>query len=228
MSAQGSPLGLFERYLSLWVLLAILAGLGLGLAAPQAVGALAGLEYASVNLVVAVLIWAMIYPMMVGVDFASIKDIGRKPKGLVITLVINWLVKPFTMAGLAVLFFDHLYAGLMPRADAQEYIAGQILLGAYYSAAFHVYAQEAFEKPEQMRGKKIRVPDAPAWMVFFRAVGANPVPMALWATLILVFTLLGMVTLLVGLVVAVPWLAHASWHAYRDLVGPEGLAGPAG
>ncbi|WP_296716994.1 ACR3 family arsenite efflux transporter [Erythrobacter sp.] len=125
-----SPLGTFERFLSLWVLLAILAGLALGLVAPGAVGVLAGLEYASVNLVVAVLIWAMIYPMMVGVDFGSIKDIGRKPKGLVITLVVNWLVKPFTMAALAVLFFDYLYAGLMSEADADQYIAGLILLGA--------------------------------------------------------------------------------------------------
>jgi ACR3 family arsenite transporter len=130
MSADATPLGLFERYLSLWVLLAILAGLGLGLAAPEAVGVLAGLEYASVNLVVAGLVWAMIYPMMVGVDFASIKDIGTRPKGLVITLAINWLIKPFTMAGLAIVFFDYLYADLLPRADAQEYIAGLILLGA--------------------------------------------------------------------------------------------------
>ncbi len=130
MKDEASPLGLFERYLSVWVLLAILAGLGLGLVASDAVGVLAGLEYASVNLVVAVLIWAMIFPMMVGVDLASIKDIGKKPKGLVITLVINWLIKPFTMAALAVLFFDYLYAGLLPRADAQEYIAGLILLGA--------------------------------------------------------------------------------------------------
>ena len=118
MKDEASPLGLFERYLSVWVLLAILAGLGLGLVAPDAVGVLAGLEYASVNLVVAVLIWAMIFPMMVGVDFGSIRDIGRKPKGLVITLVINWLIKPFTMAALAVLFFDYLYADMLPRADA--------------------------------------------------------------------------------------------------------------
>ena len=93
-------------------------------------GALAGFEYASVNLVVAVLIWAMIYPMMVGVDFASVKDIGRKPKGLVITLVVNWLIKPFTMAALALLFFDYLYAGLMSEGDADQYIAGLIILGA--------------------------------------------------------------------------------------------------
>jgi arsenite transporter len=130
MNDTASPLGLFERYLSVWVLLAILAGLGLGVIAPAAVGVLAGLEYASVNLVVAVLIWAMIYPMMVGVDFASIKDIGRKPKGLMITLVVNWLIKPFTMAALAVLFFDTLYAGLMSEGDADQYIAGLILLGA--------------------------------------------------------------------------------------------------
>ena len=130
MSAGASPLGLFERYLSVWVFLAILAGLALGLVAPDAVGVMAGLEYASVNLVVAVLIWAMIFPMMVGVDFSSIKDIGRKPKGLIITLIVNWLVKPFTMAALAVLFFDYLYAGLMSEGDADQYIAGLIILGA--------------------------------------------------------------------------------------------------
>ena len=125
-----SPLGTFERYLSLWVLLAILAGLALGVIAPESVSVLAGLEYASVNFVVAVLIWAMIYPMMVGVDFASVKNIGRKPKGLVITLVVNWLIKPFTMAALAVLFFDYLYAGLMSDSEADQYIAGLIILGA--------------------------------------------------------------------------------------------------
>ncbi|MCL6250585.1 ACR3 family arsenite efflux transporter [Altererythrobacter sp. KTW20L] len=125
-----SPLGLFERWLSLWVALAIVVGMVLGNMAPGSVGLLAGLEFASVNLVVAVLIWAMIFPMMVGVDFASIKDIGRKPRGLVITLVINWLVKPFTMAAIAVLFFDYIYAGFLPADDAQQYIAGLILLGA--------------------------------------------------------------------------------------------------
>ena len=123
-------MGIFERWLSLWVGLAILAGIGVGLMAPNAFGFLAGLEIASVNLVVAVLIWAMIYPMMVAVDFASIRDVGKKPRGLIITLVVNWLVKPFTMAGLAVLFFDHLYRGWIAPADAQQYIAGLILLGA--------------------------------------------------------------------------------------------------
>ncbi len=123
-------MSLFERWLTLWVALCILAGLVLGNLAPGLFGVLAGLEYASVNLVVAVLIWAMVYPMMIAIDFGSLKDVGRRPKGLVITLVINWLIKPFTMAALAVLFFNHVFAGLIDPAKAPEYIAGLILLGA--------------------------------------------------------------------------------------------------
>jgi len=123
-------MSLFERWLTLWVALCILAGLVLGNLAPGLFGMLAGLEYASVNLVVALLIWAMVYPMMIAIDFGSLKDVGRRPKGLIITLAINWLIKPFTMAALAVLFFNHVFAGLIDPAKAPEYIAGLILLGA--------------------------------------------------------------------------------------------------
>lgn len=123
-------MGLFERWLSLWVGLAILAGLLLGNIAPGLFSLIAGLEYASVNLVVAVLIWAMIYPMMVAVDFGSLRDIGSRPKGLIITVIVNWMIKPFTMAALAVLFFDYIYSGIISGEDAQQYIAGLILLGA--------------------------------------------------------------------------------------------------
>jgi ACR3 family arsenite transporter len=123
-------MSLFERWLTLWVALCILTGLLLGNLMPDLFATLAGLEYASVNLVVAVLIWAMVYPMMIAIDFGSLKDVGRRPKGLVITLVINWLIKPFTMAALGVLFFNHLFAGLIDPAKAPEYIAGLILLGA--------------------------------------------------------------------------------------------------
>ncbi|MCM2344685.1 MAG: ACR3 family arsenite efflux transporter [Alphaproteobacteria bacterium] len=137
-----SPLGIFERYLSLWVGLCIAAGVGLGLAVPGVFQAIASLEYASVNLVVAVFIWVMIYPMMVNVDFASIKDVGKKPKGLCITLVINWLIKPFTMAALGILFFEYLFAGLVSPQDAKEYIAGMILLGvAPCTAMVFVWSQ---------------------------------------------------------------------------------------
>jgi ACR3 family arsenite transporter len=130
MSATVAALPRFERYLSVWVLLAILAGLGLGLAMPGAFRALAGLAFAQVNLPVALLIWAMVYPMMVGVEFAGIRRAFAQPTGLAITLVVNWLVKPFTMALLGVLFIRHLFAGLIPEADHDQIIAGLILLGA--------------------------------------------------------------------------------------------------
>ncbi|MGO4908923.1 ACR3 family arsenite efflux transporter [Pseudorhodobacter sp. W20_MBD10_FR17] len=123
-------MSLFERYLSLWVALCILAGITLGNLMPALFASLAGLEYASVNLVVAVLIWAMVYPMMVAVDLGSLKSVGKRPKGLIITIIINWLIKPFTMAALGVLFFKHVFAGFIPPAQATEYIAGLILLGA--------------------------------------------------------------------------------------------------
>ena len=123
-------MSLFERWLTLWVALCILAGLVLGNLFPSLFGVLASLEYASVNLVVAVLIWAMVYPMMIAIDLRSLKAVGQRPKGLVITLVVNWLIKPFTMAALAVLFFNHIFAGLIDPERAPEYIAGLIILGA--------------------------------------------------------------------------------------------------
>jgi len=123
-------MGIFERYLTLWVAICIIAGVALGQVLPSLFSALAGLEYANVNLAVAVLIWAMIWPMMIGVDVSSLKRVGEAPKGLVITLVVNWFIKPFTMAALGVLFFKYIFAGLIPPADAQGYLAGLILLGA--------------------------------------------------------------------------------------------------
>ena len=122
-------MGLFERYLSVWVALAIIAGIALGIAVPGAFTVVSELEYAHVNLVIAVLIWLMIYPIMVQVDFSSIKDVGKKPKGLVLTLVINWLIKPFTMALLGWLFFKGRFADWVDPQTASEYIAGMILLG---------------------------------------------------------------------------------------------------
>ncbi|MEP0337412.1 MAG: ACR3 family arsenite efflux transporter [Alphaproteobacteria bacterium] len=121
---------LFERYLSLWVALCIVAGILLGNLAPGLFQTVASWEYASVNLAVAILIWAMVYPMMVAVDFASLRGIHRRPKGLIITIVVNWLVKPFTMAALGVLFFKWLFVDLIDPANADQYIAGLILLGA--------------------------------------------------------------------------------------------------
>jgi ACR3 family arsenite transporter len=123
-------IGFFEKWLSAWVALCIAAGVALGSVVPAVFETLASLEYASVNLPVAILIWAMVYPMMVNVDFASLRHIGDRPKGLVVTVVVNWLIKPFTMAALGVLFFEVLFAEWIAPADAQQYIAGLILLGA--------------------------------------------------------------------------------------------------
>lgn len=128
--AATSPLGPFERWLSVWVGLSIVSGVVLGNALPGVFRSIAGVEYASVNLVVAVLIWAMIYPMMVAVDFGSLRQVGTKPKGLILTLAVNWLIKPFTMAALGVVFFEYVFAPFIAPADAQQYIAGLILLGA--------------------------------------------------------------------------------------------------
>lgn len=137
-----SPMGIFERYLSLWIALCISAGVSLGAILPGIFRYIANIEYASVNLVVAVFIWIMIYPMMVNVDFASLKDVGKKPKGLCVTLVVNWLIKPFTMAALGILFFEYIFAGLVNPETAKEYIAGMILLGvAPCTAMVFVWSQ---------------------------------------------------------------------------------------
>ncbi len=135
-------MGLFERYLTIWVALGIAAGVGLGLVLPGFFQAVAGLEIAQVNLVVAVFIWVMIYPMMIQVDWAAIKDVGKKPQGLLLTLAVNWLIKPFTMAALGVLFFQYLFAPWVDPQSASEYIAGMILLGvAPCTAMVFVWSQ---------------------------------------------------------------------------------------
>lgn len=123
-------MGIFERFLTLWVGLAMVLGVLIGQGAPGLIAGIARAEVASVNLVVAALIWAMVYPMMVGVDLGAVRGVARQPKGLLITLVVNWLIKPFSMAALAVLFFEHVFAARINPEDAAEYIAGLILLGA--------------------------------------------------------------------------------------------------
>ncbi|HRP74755.1 MAG TPA: ACR3 family arsenite efflux transporter [Rhodocyclaceae bacterium] len=129
-SEEGGGLGFFERYLSLWVALCIVAGVALGQFAPAVPAALSKLEYAQVSLPVAVLIWAMIFPMMVQIDFAAILGVRRQPKGLVITTSVNWLIKPFTMFAISWFFLLVVFEPLIPEDLAREYLAGAILLGA--------------------------------------------------------------------------------------------------
>ncbi|RUO19663.1 arsenical-resistance protein [Aliidiomarina iranensis] len=135
-------MGIFERYLSVWVALCITGGVALGILAPALFDAIAAAEFAQVNFVVAVLIWAMIFPMMTQIELSSIKAATREPKGLILTLVVNWLIKPFTMFGLGYLFFFVIFANLIPAADASQYLAGVILLGvAPCTAMVFVWSQ---------------------------------------------------------------------------------------
>ncbi len=125
--------GLFERYLSLWVALCMAAGVLLGKAAPAFMAWLRGLEFGAhtqINLPIGILIWLMITPMMVKVDFRAVRSVGRRPRGLLVTLLVNWVVKPFSMAALATLFFRYVFAAWISPADANQYIAGCIILAA--------------------------------------------------------------------------------------------------
>lgn len=133
---------IFQSYLSVWVATCIATGVILGVVYPPIFELIAKLEIAHVNVVVAVFIWVMIYPMMVQVDFSTIKKVGKNPQGLALTLAINWLIKPFSMAALGWLFFEGIFAGFVSPETAQEYIAGMILLGvAPCTAMVFVWSQ---------------------------------------------------------------------------------------
>lgn len=123
-------IGFFERYLTLWVALCIIAGIAVGQWLPAIPQTLSQFEYANVSIPVAILIWLMIYPMMLKVDFQSVKNVGKRPKGIIVTCVTNWLIKPFTMFGIAYLFFYVIFKVFIPEDLAKEYLAGAVLLGA--------------------------------------------------------------------------------------------------
>jgi len=128
--AEKKQIAFFERYLTLWVALCIGGGILIGYVAGDAMQVMSTWEIYQVNIPIAILIWMMIYPMMLQIDFSSIKKIGRRPKGIVLTVIMNWLVKPFTMAFFAWIFFTKIFAAFIDPALAGEYIAGAIILGA--------------------------------------------------------------------------------------------------
>ncbi len=194
-------MGLFERYLSIWVGLCIVAGVLLGNFFPVIFQQIAALEYAHVNLVVAVLIWVMIYPMMVQVDFAAVKDSGKNPRGLILTLVINWLIKPFTMAALGYLFFKVFFAAWVDPQTANEYIAGMILLGvAPCTAMVFVWSQLTKGNPNYTL---VQVSVNDVIMIFAFApiaaflLGINDIEIP-WETLVLSVVLYVLLPLLAG------------------------------
>jgi ACR3 family arsenite transporter len=204
VEASAEPaMSAFERFLSVWVALAILTGLLLGSVIPEAFELFAAAEIAKVNLIIAVLIWAMVYPMMVGVDFTALSQIGDRPKGLIVTLVVNWLIKPFTMAALGVLFFEYLFADLIPPEDARAYLAGVILLGAApCTAMVFVWSQLTRGDPTytlvQVSVNDIVMIFAFAPIVAF-LLGVTDIPVP-WETLLLSVVLYVAIPLVAGLV----------------------------
>ena len=228
-SAPGG-LGPYERWLSIWVAAAILAGLVLGGLVPGLFAAFAALEVASVNLPVAVLIWAMVYPMMVGVDFGAIRRVGEEPKGLVLTLVVNWLIQPFTMAALGVLFFEHVFAGLIPADDAQSYLAGVILLGtAPCTAMVFVWSQLTRGDPTytlvQVSVNDVILVFAYAPIVAF-LLGVTDIPVP-WTTLLLSVLLYVVVPLAAGILTRRRLAKQGgatSVDAFRDRIKPLTVA----
>ena len=200
---SASPLGLFGKYLSLWVSLCIIVGIMLGNIFPFLFLSIANIQYQNVNFVVAILIWLMIYPMMVQIDFSSIKNFGKKPKGFCITLIINWLVKPFTMAALGILFFKYIYAGWIPEEEGKEYIAGLILLGiAPCTAMVFIWSQLTKGDPNFTL---IQVSINDVIMIFAFAplaailLGLTNI-LVPWETLILSITLYVVIPLIMGVI----------------------------
>ena len=223
-------MGLFERYLTLWVALGIAAGVGLGLASPALFQAIAGLELAQVNVVVAVFIWIMIYPMMIQIDWGAVKDVGKRPQGLVLTVVINWLIKPFTMAALGVLFFQYLFAPWVDPASASEYIAGMILLGvAPCTAMVFVWSQLVKGDPNytlvqvSVNDLIMVVAFAPI-AAFLLGVTDVTVP---WETLLLSTVLYVVLPLLAGVATRHALLRHseAALAAFTARLKPWSIAG---
>jgi len=128
--SEESKIGFFEKYLTVWVLICIAVGIGLGFVSGESIHVLSDLNIETVNVPVAILVWLMIYPMMVQIDFSSIKNISTNMKGLGLTVVVNWLIKPFTMALFSYIFFYYIYEAWITPEDAEQYLAGAILLGA--------------------------------------------------------------------------------------------------
>jgi len=216
-----SPIGFFERYLSIWVALCIATGIGLGSAFPAVFQSLSDLEYGSVNFIVAVLIWFMVYPMMVSVNFSSLKRIHERPKGLIITLVANWLIKPFTMAGLGVLFFHYFFVDLINPANASQYIAGLILLGAAPCTAMVFVWSQLTRGDATYTLAQVALNDVIMIFAFAPLValllGVTDIQVP-WATLFLSVGLYVLTPLIAGVITRVRLSRNADNPAQADLV----------
>ena len=221
-------MGVFEKYLSLWIALAMAAGIGIGSIAPGLVTAIAAAEVAKVNLIVAVLVWAMVYPMMVGVDPGALRGVLKQPRGLAITLVVNWLIKPFTMAALGVLFFEHVFADRIAPADAQQYIAGLILLGAAPCTAMVFVWSQLTKGDEGYTLLQVSVNDVVMVFAFAPIVafllGVTDIAVP-WGTLVLSVVLFVALPLAAGIWTRKALGSPARIDAFRDRIKPWSVVG---
>ena len=196
-------IGFFERYLSVWVALCIIVGIAVGQLLPIIPETLGKWEYANVSIPIAVLIWLMIYPMMLKVDLQSVKNVGKRPKGILITGITNWLIKPFTMFGIAWLFFFVIFKSLIPMSLADQYLAGAVLLGAAPCTAM-VFVWSYLSKGDaaytlvQVAVNDLIILVAYVPIVgFLLGIGGIAIP---WATLILSVVLFVVIPLIAGIV----------------------------
>lgn len=196
-------IGFFERYLSVWVALCIIVGIAVGQLLPIIPETLGKWEYANVSIPIAVLIWLMIYPMMLKVDFQSVKNAGKRPKGILITCITNWLIKPFTMFGIAWLFFFVIFKSLIPTSLADQYLAGAVLLGAAPCTAM-VFVWSYLSKGDaaytlvQVAVNDLIILVAFVPIVgFLLGIGGVAIP---WATLILSVVLFVVIPLIAGMI----------------------------
>ncbi len=221
-------MGVFERFLTVWVAMAMVAGLAIGVFAPGLVQMIAAAEVASINLVVAVLIWAMVYPMMVNVDFGAVAGVARQPKGLLVTLAVNWLIKPFTMALLAVLFFDVVFAPFLQPEDAAQYTAGLILLGAApCTAMVFVWSQltrgdATYTLVQVSVNDLIMVVAFAPIVAFLLGVTEIVVP---WETLVLATVLYVVLPLVAGMITRRVLASDAGIEAFSARVKPVSMVG---
>lgn len=196
-------IGFFERYLSVWVALCIIVGIAVGQLLPIIPETLGKWEYANVSIPIAVLIWLMIYPMMLKVDFQSVKNVGKRPKGILITCITNWLIKPFTMFGIAWFFFFVIFKTLIPTSLADQYLAGAVLLGAAPCTAM-VFVWSYLSKGDaaytlvQVAVNDLIILVAFVPIVgFLLGIGGVAIP---WATLILSVVLFVVIPLIAGVI----------------------------
>ncbi len=221
---QNQGIGFFEKYLTVWVLLCMAAGILIGKFLPVIPSFLGRFEYAQVSIPIAILIWLMIFPMMLKVDFKSIKNVGKNPKGLFVTWVTNWLIKPFTMFGIASLFFFVVFKTLIPAVLAKDYLAGAILLGAAPCTAMvfvwsHLTKGDpAYTVVQVATNDLIILPAFAPIVAFLLGVGGVSIP---WDTLLLSVALFVVVPLAAGIITRTQLIKHKGEDYFHHTFLPK-------